>query len=237
MKTYICTCDKLINETMQMVDHFFPKYWPESDVIVLGYKNPSCDYKFAKFISLGKDTGSKDHCQQLFNYFSNIEDKHFIIGVDDQPLVSKVNQDIIDYLENIFKLKSDIGRCSLTLSNARRSNTTIDNMDINKENIRLFENHEGVPYKLSIVYSIFNKEYFLKYLEESKNLWDWEINGSKKSINDGWRIIGTEPAPLDYTHLYKGGELRFDWNHSTENAQPKYLSTNEQEFLKKVYNI
>ena len=105
MKTYICTCDKLINETMQMVDHFFPKYWPESDVIVLGYKNPSCDYKFAKFISLGKDTGSKDHCQQLFNYFSNIEDKHFIIGVDDQPLVSKVNQDIIDYLENIFKLK------------------------------------------------------------------------------------------------------------------------------------
>ena len=67
MKTYICTCDKLINETMQMVDYFFPKYWPESDVIVLGYKNPSYDYKFAKFISLGKDTGSKNHCQQLFD--------------------------------------------------------------------------------------------------------------------------------------------------------------------------
>lgn len=222
---------------MQMVDYFFPKYWPESDVIVLGYKNPSYDYKFAKFISLGKDTGSKDHCQQLFNYFNNIEDKHFIIGVDDQPLVSKVNQDIIDYLENIFKSNSDIGRCSLTLANARRSNTTIDNVDINKENVRLFENHEGVPYKLSIVYSIFNKEYFLKYLEESKNLWDWEINGSKKSINDGWRIIGTEPSALDYTHMFKHGELRYDWNHSIEVATPKYLSQEEQDFLKRVYNL
>jgi len=237
MKTYICTCDKLINETMEMVDHFFPKYWPESNIVVLGYKKPTYDYQFAEFVSLGEDTGPNDVCQQLFKYFSSIKDKHFIIGVDDQPLVSRVNQDVIDYLEETFKLNSDIGRCSITLSNSRRSNTTIDTVSINNEDIRLFENHEGVPYKLSIVYSIFNKEYFLKYLQESKNLWDWEINGSKKSINDGWRIIGTESSPLDYTHLFKHGGLRSDWNYSTENSTLKYLTQEEQEFLKELYNI
>lgn len=237
MKTYICTCDKLINETMEMVDYFFPKYWPESDLIVLGYKKPTYNYKFAKFISLGKDTGPNDVCKQLFNYFSKIKDQHFIIGVDDQPLVSKVNQDIINYLEEIFKINLDIGRCSITLSNAKRINSTIDTIDINKEKIRIFENHEGVPYKLSIVYSIFNREYFLKYLMESENLWDWEINGSKKSINDGWRIIGTEPAPLDYTHLYKGGGLRADWNYSTEGIKPKFLTEEEQNILKQIYKI
>jgi hypothetical protein len=72
---------------------------------------------------------------------------------------------------------------------------------------------------------------------ESENLWDWEINGSKKSINDGWRIIGTEPAPLDYTHLYKGGGLRADWNYSTEGIKPKFLTEEEQNILKQIYKI
>ena len=237
MKTYIWTCDKLVNQTMEMVDYFFPKYWPEADVIVLGYEKPTYNYKFALFDSMGTDEGPEAICEQLFDYFSNIKDKHFIIGVDDQPLVSKVNQDIINYLENIFKLNSDIGRCSLTLSHAKRSNTTIDNVDINKENVRLFENHEGVPYKLSIVYSMWNREYFLKHLQGYTTIWDWEINASKAAIKDGWKVIGTEPSALDYTHMFKHGGLRQDWNYSTEGLTPKYLSEEEQDFLKRVYNL
>jgi len=237
MKTYICTCDKLVNETIKMVDYFFPKYWPECDLTVLGYKQPKYQSSFAKFDSLGKDIGTDVVCQQLYDYFNKIEDEHFIIGVDDQPLVSRVDQEMINYLEEVFKMNSDIGRCSITLSNAKRSNSTIDVVNINNRDVRIFENHEGVPYKLSIVYSIFNKEYFLKYLPTCTNLWDWEVNASQRSINDGWRIIGTEPSALDYTHLLKHGGLRSDWNYSTEGLEPKYLSQEEQIFLKNIYKI
>ena len=35
------SCDKLINETVEMIDVFFKKYWETSDVTVLGYKEPT----------------------------------------------------------------------------------------------------------------------------------------------------------------------------------------------------
>ena len=237
MKTYIWTCDKLVNQTMKMVDYFFPKYWPEADVIVLGYQPPTYQSKFASFDSMGTDLGPEAICQQLYEYFKNIEDKYFIIGVDDQPLVSKVNQELIDTIESILELNKDVGRCSITLDNSTRPHTTIGTYEINNENVRIFENIEGAEYKLSIVYSAWNKEYFLKHLQGYTTIWDWEINASKAAINDGWKVMGTEPAALDYTHMFKHGGLRQDWNYSTEGPTPKYLTEEEQNILKDIYNI
>lgn len=237
MKTYIWTCDKLVNQTMEMVDYFFPKYWPEADVIVLGYEKPTYDYKFASFDSMGTDEGPEAICEQLYTYFSKRISDNFIIGVDDQPLVSRVNQPLIDAIESTFKLNKNIGRCSITLDNATRANSTIGTIDIEGQPVRIFENLEGTDYKLSIVYSMWNREYFLKHLQGYTTIWDWEINASKAAINDGWKVIGTEPGALDYTHMFKHGGLRQDWNYSTEGLTPKYLSEEEQDFLKRVYNL
>ena len=70
MKTYIWTCDKLVNQTMEMVDYFFPKYWPEANVVVLGYQPPTYQSKFASFDSMGTDLGPEAICEQLYEYFS-----------------------------------------------------------------------------------------------------------------------------------------------------------------------
>jgi len=237
MKTYIWTCDKLVNQTMQMVDYFFPKYWPEANIIVLGYKPPTYKSKFAKFDSMGIDEGPEAICEQLHKYFSKIEDDYFMIGVDDQPLISRVNQKLINVIESIFKLNNDVGRCSITLCNSKRANTTIETIELDSQPVRIFENVEGTEYKLSIVYSMWNKKYFLKHLQGYTTIWDWEINASKAAVNDGWKVIGTEPAPLDYTHLFKHGGLRQDWYYSTEKPTPKYLTLEEQKILKKIYKI
>jgi len=237
MKTYIWTCDKLVNQTMEMVDYFFPKYWPEANVIVLGYEKPTYNYKFALFDSMGTDEGPEAICEQLYTYFSRLTSENFIIGVDDQPLVSRVNQPLIDTIESVFKLNDDIGRCSITLDNATRPNTTTGMFQLGDDEVRIFCNEKDATYKLSIVYSMWNREYFLKHLRGYTTIWDWEINASKAAINDGWKVIGTEPAPLDYTHMFKHGGLRQDWNYSTEGTTPKYLSQEEQDFLKRVYSL
>ena len=151
--------------------------------------------------------------------------------------MSRVNQELINVIEDTLKLNSNVGRCSITLDNATRPNKTIGTLHVNNENVRVFENLEGAEYKLSIVYSMWNREYFLKHLRGYTTIWDWEVNASKVAVNDGWVVIGTEPSALDYTHMFKHGGLRSDWNYSTEGRHPKYLQKNEEEFLKRVYKI
>ena len=233
MKLYILSFDRLINETMKMVEFFFDRYWSTVDVTVLGYKVPDYKSDFVKFESLGKDVGVDVVCQQLYDFFSKIDDEYFMLGQPDQPLVTNVDTNLVDFLQNIVTLNDDVGRCSLTLCNSTRPHNVIDVVD----GVKVIENIEGAEYKLSAVYSIWNKKYFLKYLEESKDLWDWEVNASAKSINDGWRIVGSVPSPIDYTHLFKRNELRSDWYYSTEPGSSNVLSDEEQDKLKEIFKI
>ena len=41
------------------------------------------------------------------------------------------------------------------------------------------------------------------YLEDSKDFWDWEVEGSKKSIQDDFRIMSFVPPPIRISHLIK----------------------------------
>ena len=234
MKLYILSFDKIINESIEMIDFFFKKYWNTSDITVLGYKEPTYKSDFVKFESLGVDTGVSEVCQQLHDFFSNKEDKHFMFGVPDMPLVDYVDTELVKFLQDLVVLNSNVGRCSLTLCNSTRPHKVVDTVD---DRIKVIENLEGAEYKLSAVYSIWSKEYFLKYLEDSTDLWDWEVNGSTKSINDGWKIVGSVPSPIDYTHLFKRNKLRNDWYYSTEPGSSNVLSENEQLKIKSIFKL
>ena len=74
-------------------------------------------------------------------------------------------------------------------------------------------------------------------MKESTDLWDWEVNASTKSVNDGWRIVGSVPSPIDYTHLFKRNGLRSDWYYSTEPGSTNVLSEDEQLKLKSIFNL
>tara|TARA_B100001094_G_C17972745_1_gene691141 strand:- start:75 stop:770 length:696 start_codon:yes stop_codon:yes gene_type:complete len=225
--------DKLINESVEMVDYFFKKYWSSVDVTILGYKTPDYKSDFVKFESLGVDTGPGKVCQQLYDFFSKKEDKHFMMSVSDMPLADYVATELVEFLQNLVILNEDVGRCSLTLCNSTRPHNVISSDD----DLTVIENIEGAEYKLSAVYSIWNKKYFLKYLKESTDLWDWEVNASTKSVNDGWRIVGSVPSPIDYTHLFKRNGLRSDWYYSTEPGSTNVLSEDEQLKLKSIFNL
>ena len=228
------SCDKLINQTVEMIDVFIKKYWETSDVTVLGYKEPTYKSDFVKFESLGVDTGVSEVCQQLYDFFSNKSDKHFMLSVSDMPIVDYVDIELVDFLQNMVVLNDDVGRCSLTLCNSTRPHNVVDVVD---DELTVIENIEGAEYKLSSVYSIWNKEYFLKYLQESTDLWDWEVNASTKSINDGWRIVGSVPSPIDYTHLFKQNKLRRDWYYSTEPGSTNKFNEEEQLKLKSIFKL
>ncbi|HIF14985.1 MAG TPA: hypothetical protein EYQ86_06595, partial [Bacteroidetes bacterium] len=47
-----------------------------------------------------------------------------------------------------------------------------------KEQLAKLENNYDAMFKLSATWSAWNRDYFLLYLNDYKNLWDWELRGS-----------------------------------------------------------
>tara|TARA_R110002051_G_C8700695_1_gene494355 strand:- start:154 stop:879 length:726 start_codon:yes stop_codon:yes gene_type:complete len=241
MNTYILTCDKTVDKTMEMVEYSFKKYWSSTNVTVLGYKPPTYKSDTIKFDSLGKDEGPNIVCKQLYDYFSKIDDKHFIFCVDDMPLIEKVDNDMISYVTQLVELNTNIGRFGLTLDNSSRSHekTILRRYNI----IRSIFNPDDClySYKMSCTYSIWNCEYFLLYLNDFDNLWNWECYGSQTSVrNDEWEVLGIVPGILYHAHIFKEGKVRRTWYDSANNNitnTKKTLSIEDQNKIKEIYKL
>ena len=242
MNTYILTCDKTVDKTMEMVEYSFKKYFPLTNIIVLGYKTPTVKSNTIKFDSLGEDKGPNIVCKQLYDYFSKINDKHFIFCVDDMPLIEKVDIDVVSYITELLKVNTNIGRFGLTLDIASRNHESIATVDKFSIIRSIFNpNNCLYSYKLSCTYSIWNCEYFLLYLNDFDNLWDWECYGSQKSVhNDKWEILGITPGVLDHAHIFKEGRIRRTWKDSAYNNMlntKKTMVIEDQNIIKKIYNL
>ena len=176
MKIYITTCDQRINQTIEMYEYCIQKYWPQADVYVLGYKQPT------------------------------------------------------------YKSNKEIGRVGLSADNSNRPHIKIS--DIDNSNYSLFENTNtiGETYKLSAVWSAWNREYFLLYLNEFDNLWKWEVDGSIKSNSDNFKILGYTPAPIWFAHLIKQGSFKSTWY--LEGVGHKFAADQvDQDKIKSLYDI
>lgn len=209
MKIFIPTCDKYIN-CIESLKYTVDKYWStDLDITVLGYSDLNFNYKNWKFISMGVDRGPEFVCNDLNVFFDSIDEKYFIYLNDDILISEKVNIDLLDIFEKIISLNNNVGRICLT--------SDVDKNGINNEIFESISDYNIVKlsqtalYRLSTQSSIWNREYLLKYLK-SGNLWNFELEESKKSNNDGYDIIGScNKYVINFTHLYKKGLLSNDW--------------------------
>jgi len=236
MKIYITTCDQRIDQTIEMYEYCIQKYWPQADVYVLGYKQPVYKSDTIKFISLGEDKGPNHLNKQLYEYFSSVEDKNFIFNVDDMPIIRPVDNELITYTKELLESNKEIGRIGLSADNSNRPYIKIS--DIDNSNYSLFENTNtvGETYKLSAVWSAWNREYFLLYLNQYDNLWQWEVKGSSKSNSDNFKILGFIPAPIWFAHLIKQGTFKSTWN--LEGVGHKFAADQvDQNKIKSIYDI
>ena len=213
MKIYILTSDKNIH-IVEGLQYCVNKYWkPNSSVVLLGYEEPlfDLDNNF-KFVSLGEDRGVSYIGDDLIKFFNSIEDKHFIFTVDDFFPIRYVNTDLIDSLTDKM-IKEDISRIALTDQVGNKPHSVIEEGD----DYKVIEMGQDADYRKSAVWSMWSKSYFLRYMWESMNLWDWELD--KRCKNDGHRIIGTDKKyVLQACHLYKRGNLRADWWKDSESS-------------------
>jgi len=231
MKIYSVTSDKQVNETVEMHDYFMKKYWPLADIIVLGYKEPEYKSDFVKFDSMGEDLGIKYQMKQIYEYFLKLDESHFIFCSDDMPVTRPIDVEVIDYTEELLKTNKIIGRVGLTSDNVRRPHTEVSRIS---DEVSLIENNHDAMYKLSGTWSAWNREYFLLYLKDSKDFWDWEVEGSKKSIQDDFRILSFVPPPIRISHLIKNRKFQSEWYKEAYYGTIDMFLEDQQE-VKKIF--
>lgn len=228
MNIYISTLDRDIH-IIEVFQHFFRKYWGEQPVTILGYKAP--EFELAsnfKFVSLGKDRGPRI-CGELFDFFFGIKDRHCIWSVGDQFPVRPLNQEIYSTLLRLIKDSKRIGRASL-VENIGLG--TPYNVLREYDGYSLVEQAQDDQYRLSAVWSIWRREYLLKYLKHGMDLWEWETHDHAK--NDGWRTLGTAGKhAVSSAHILARGRLHPDSFHSWDKLKVE-MSEEEQAFVLRI---
>ena len=153
--------------------------------------------------------------------------------------MSTVDVDLLEISKDVCKANGDIGRFGITPCNLSRLNEVVGSFEHKNEQINIVQTSEvrsHLTYKLSGCWSIWNREYFLLYLNRYDNLWQWEINGSEKSLGDGWRVVTTSKSILTYINIWKRGTLRANW---TANVWDSDDHMDEDDIIKitQIFNL
>ena len=202
MKIYVSTSDNYLS-LIKIFQFLFNRYWStEQEVVVLGYKEP--DFKLEKnfsFHSMGQSRYTPNEWgTDLKKYFESVEDEHFILIFEDNFIVRPVNFNLFSSIKKL--LNDDVGRFCInnTIEKSRGYVGTTSCVG-SVGGVDLLECTQTSQYRLSGMPSIWNRKYFLKYLQNEWSPWDWEIKGSELAKNDNYKILGTGGDHVVYNTL------------------------------------
>ena len=173
----------------------------------MGYEEPKFKLEDNfNFISLGKQTTIDNWCVELGDFLESTNDDYFIHAVEDQFIIKPVKINMISKL--IGMMDKGVGRIALETAAQTKPHTEIYKDD----KMCVIELDQFAQYRLSVCYSIWNKEYMLKYLKLNNTPWEFELDERVK--NDGYRILGTKiNHPVYCCHSIRNGNLdEFDFN-------------------------
>ena len=102
------------------------------------------------------------------------------------------------------------------------------------DGFNIIEQSQDDPFRLSAIWSIWRKDYFLKYLKPGMDLWEWETQDS--AINDGHCHLGTSGRyAVTPAHVYARGRLHPDSFRSWD-LQRQEMCTPDREAVLRVVN-
>ena len=187
MNIYISTSDNYLH-ILKPFSYLFNEFWSDTQkVFILGYKSPQFDLPDNfKFISMVEQKGIQYWANDLHKFFSSVDDEYFIYSMEDHFILDYVDIKLFEYLKKY--LNDDVGRISLATQLANKQHTIIETVG----DINIVESHPSIQYRLCTQWSIWNKDFMLQYLKPNMSAWDFELQGFKEPLNDGYRVIGLE---------------------------------------------
>ena len=235
MKIYLLTSNKYTKKLCPINVHFLNKYWPNQEIVIVGYEDVEELKNLPDNVSTVKLGDQEDYgvmwTNALIPYFNSINEDYFALVFDDHILMNHVDQTklslIIEQFENNKADKAMIGG-GIPLSEAAPHDTVSELLVFN----------QTAPYRMSLHPAIWTKQYFLKYLTPNLTSWDFELINSNKAIHDNAIILNykydypNEPHIYSYLELYTKGDLNISESEVTT-AQPssRYFETNDIKYI------
>lgn len=224
MNIYISTSDNY-HHCLQPFAFLFNKFWStKQKVKFVGYKEPDFDLPSNfEFISLGKQRGPSFYGEDFNAFFQSIDDTYFIYTMEDQFIYDYVDVSLIDKLEN-YIINENVGRICLTNSiyqthMGKRHEPFIlsgslatSHYELDDSEYELVKFTPASEFRITCEWTIWDKEYLLKYLLQGLNPWQFEDRGSMRAKKDGRDLIGCKNVvPIQHGEaLRKFGRSRVD---------------------------
>jgi hypothetical protein len=187
MRMFITTYDKssyILKHFEWLADRYIPEW---KDIVVLGYKVfPALSERF-KTVSIGEvqTTWARDY----YNYFKSIDDEFVFMCMDDMLPASEIDWEVLNTTMGIMLLDETIGRYELGTGHSWHGMVNEIYADIDWS---VYEYGADSQYMISCMPAIWRREYLLKYLNHDWNMWQFELDGSKIALSDGYKTIATK---------------------------------------------
>lgn len=202
--------------------YLYNEFWtPTRKVKILGYNIPNFNFpNNFEYISLGKQIGGVENWStSLRKYIESLTSKYIIWSTEDLFIIENVNLDIYIYLLSMMKNDDSIGRIGLT-KDIELTNQCITTKKFEHYDIIMKQDNE--PFRIGGIWSLWNREYLLKYLKP--NMSPWEFENQSEANYDGYKILGTK---RDYVITFCG----------SINSGPKKTNKDRLNFLKQPLNF
>lgn len=178
MKVIVITCDKY-SWLIPTFLHFYEKNWPD---------NP---YQI-EFVTETKEVegmttfcaGKLQWADRIIKYLKTYNEETFLLLVEDYILKEKVDTNRIKKAENLCG--GDIGCVRLNPHDG------LSRFLVSTKIEGFKEYPLDKPYSISLQPSIWQKEFFLKFLRKGETVWQTEIKGSKRIHVSKKKVIWTD---------------------------------------------
>lgn len=184
MRIFIATSDSssyILKPFAWLMDKYLPEF---DEIIILGYGNfPELPPRYRCVSLVPKQDNISEWSSRLYDYFTNIDDKYIIFGLDDFFPVRKVDYRVFnptfEYMKYNKCVRYELGKGHSWHKKVKRINRSI------------YEYGQDSLYRISTQFSVWDREYMLKHLYARADPFDFELEGSKRAADDGERIIAT----------------------------------------------
>jgi hypothetical protein len=215
------------NEHLHAIKPFqflFNKFWGENqNVTILGYRPPDIElYNNFKFVSLREEQGPvEEWAVDLREFFESIDDEYFIYCMEDHFIMEPVDFDVLSVLFSYIEHEtfsiltgktSKVGRIGLTNDIQYIHGKQYEPFETKNE-VKVINKTPTAEYRISTQFSLWSKEYMLRYLLPGMTPWEFELNGSESALSDGYLILSTEDrhAIKHAQAIRKGDTSKFDF--------------------------
>lgn len=239
LPVHLLTSDKYLH-ALRGFAHQFNKHWPNQDVTIWGFTQPSFDLPSnIRFRTLGNfaDYPADRWSNALIRMMDMIEDELFVLLLEDYWLYHDVDVYLVNMIYEYTRRHHDIVRMDLTsdrlYAGGMRDWAEIDYfVGEQKRSVHFIKSDPFGQYHMSLQAAIWRKSLLQRIIIPNESPWQVELvgNGRLAELKDRMLVLGTREAPLKYDIVCQKGNPnaylleRIPENERVELSDLGYLS-------------